>query len=370
MKKLTSTLLTLSFIGSMAISAYAEPNMTLTENGWEYQPVGENSAKLIKLENNDTLIIPENIGQYKITEFHMGAFMGIHFKNCDLSAFPNLSPYMFANSFLENVTLSKELKNLPAGIFAGTNIKNIILPEGLESIESGAFAECSCLEEIVIPKTVSFIDKDAFMNTPKLWKATFSEGITSIGTESEFDYDSTIFSGNNLKVVVIPESVTYIAPNEFKSSTITEGHHNYMGYPEGLAFYGKKDSYAHKFALENNIKFYPVISVTLNGNKISFDQPPIIKNNSTLVPFRAIFDALGAEIEWNETLRAVKATKDSTTVIIEIGKNTMLKNGERISLETPSEIINNRTLVPVRAVTEAFGNDVDWDSENMTVIIK
>lgn len=122
-------------------------------------------------------------------------------------------------------------------------------------------------------------------------------------------------------------------------------------------------------------KFYTLdldtalITVKLNGQLISFDQPPTIIDGRTLVPLRAIFEALGATVEWNGETQTVTSQKGSTSVSLSIDSKTMYKNGKAVTLDVPSQLINDRTLVPARAVAEAFGCDVDWDSDTKTVTI-
>lgn len=111
------------------------------------------------------------------------------------------------------------------------------------------------------------------------------------------------------------------------------------------------------------------IKVTLNGNAITFDQPPVIKDDRTLVPVRAIFEALGAEVRWDGDTQTVLSQKGATLVQLKIGSNIMTVNGRDIALDVPAQIINDRTLVPVRAIAEAYGCSVDWDGATKTVII-
>ncbi len=111
------------------------------------------------------------------------------------------------------------------------------------------------------------------------------------------------------------------------------------------------------------------ITVTVNGNAVSFDQPPIIQDSRTLVPLRAIFEAMGASVEWNGETKTVTANRGSDTVSLTIGSNTLYKNDETVTLDVPAQIVNDRTLVPARAVAESFGAFVDWNSETQTVII-
>ncbi len=111
------------------------------------------------------------------------------------------------------------------------------------------------------------------------------------------------------------------------------------------------------------------IIVTVNGAEVYFDQPPVIIDGRTLVPLRAIFEALGAEVSWDEDTQTAAAYRNGTTVTLTIGDSWIYKNGTAIYLDVPSMLINDRTLVPVRAVSEAFDCTVDWDGGSGTVII-
>lgn len=111
------------------------------------------------------------------------------------------------------------------------------------------------------------------------------------------------------------------------------------------------------------------IRVTVNGNYIDFDTQPVIQNGRTLVPVRKIFEALGAEVEWDEPTQTVKATKGETTVILQINNEKMYVNGAEKILDVPAQLMESRTLVPARAVGEAFGCNVSWDDPTQTVII-
>ena len=111
------------------------------------------------------------------------------------------------------------------------------------------------------------------------------------------------------------------------------------------------------------------VSVYLNGSEMSFEVPPVIKDGRTFVPMRAIFEALGATIDWNPDTQTVTSTLNETTISMTVGENKMYKNGEEIELDVPSYIDNSRTLVPVRAISEAFDCTVDWDGDTKTVTI-
>ncbi len=112
------------------------------------------------------------------------------------------------------------------------------------------------------------------------------------------------------------------------------------------------------------------ISVLLNDSALSFTQPPVIENGTTLVPMRAIFEAMGASVDWNGETQTVTSVKDSTTISLTLNKNTATVNGKDISLAVPAKLINGSTMVPLRFVSESLGAEVNWDGASKTVTIK
>ena len=111
------------------------------------------------------------------------------------------------------------------------------------------------------------------------------------------------------------------------------------------------------------------ISVVLNNNKLFFDAKPIMVNNRTLVPMRAIFEAVGAEVDWDNETQTITSNAEDVIIIMQIGSKSMSKNNEEILLDVEPVVHNSRTMVPVRAITEALGADVKWDNDTRTVII-
>lgn len=111
------------------------------------------------------------------------------------------------------------------------------------------------------------------------------------------------------------------------------------------------------------------ITVNLDGRNINFDVAPQIINGRTMVPLRAIFEALGSTVNWDSSTRTVIAKKSGTTVSLTIDSSSMTVNDSLVSLDSPACIIEGRTLVPVRAVSEAFGTNVNWNANTRTVTI-
>ena len=112
------------------------------------------------------------------------------------------------------------------------------------------------------------------------------------------------------------------------------------------------------------------ITVHLNNEKLIFDKPPITENDRTLVPMRAIFEALEAEVTWDNDTNTATAVKDGTTISITIDSDVMYKNGESIQLDAPARLIDDGyTFVPLRAVSEALDCDVQWNESLQRVDI-
>jgi len=116
------------------------------------------------------------------------------------------------------------------------------------------------------------------------------------------------------------------------------------------------------------------ITVLVNGEKVEFDVNPILENDRTLVPMRAIFEKLGAFVGWDDETQTVFATDGNAIITLQIDNNLMTKSylnaeNEAITLDVPARLVGDRTLVPVRAISEAFGCTVDWIDETQTVVI-
>ena len=123
------------------------------------------------------------------------------------------------------------------------------------------------------------------------------------------------------------------------------------------------DGKTHNYSAEE-------VYISVNGEDIeNGDMPPVILENRTLVPARAVFEAMGAEVLWNGETSEVFISKGSHVVTIKVGNNTGYKNGSKFTMDVPPKIINDRTVIPVRAVSEALDCDVEWNGKTRYVII-
>lgn len=112
------------------------------------------------------------------------------------------------------------------------------------------------------------------------------------------------------------------------------------------------------------------VYVKLDGNYLGFEQPPVIEDGRTLVPMRFIFEQMGAEVNWNGETRSVTATKDGMTVTLAIDDANAAVNGSAATLDVPARLINDKTMIPLRFLSENLGYTVDWDGETRTAIIR
>ena len=112
----------------------------------------------------------------------------------------------------------------------------------------------------------------------------------------------------------------------------------------------------------------------VDGNEMTLDSPPIIKNSRTLIPIRPIVEALGGTIDWNGQENKVTIMLDFDTIELWINKPTALVNGVELYIDDTNhkvvpEIINGRTMLPLRFVAENLGATVDWDQDTKTITI-
>ncbi len=110
--------------------------------------------------------------------------------------------------------------------------------------------------------------------------------------------------------------------------------------------------------------------VVVDGNVIEFDQKPVIEKSRTLVPFRKIFEALGAEVTWNNDTQQVRAIRGDTEISFVIGNKVLLINQkDTIIMDVAPRIMGSRSMVPLRAVSEPLGAQVGWDNDQRIVTI-
>ena len=246
----------------------------------------------------------------------------------------------------ESYTVLPGTKEIREGAFGRNNLiimglirfgelKRLIIPEDVEKIETHAFVSC-VLDLLELPCSLEIVEENAFDRMP-----------SSVRTNSTVGVKEIDFAGSRGDWVNFRNMETLETYRDWESS-------------EEAFFLGP---------LASTLISYGEISVKVNEKYLETDVYPIIRNERTLIPMRAIFEALGAEVSWDNEARCAIAVKGDTEVKITIGETALYKNGEKIALDTKAELVNDRTMVPVRAIAEAFGASVTWDNETKSAII-
>lgn len=106
------------------------------------------------------------------------------------------------------------------------------------------------------------------------------------------------------------------------------------------------------------------VQIFVDDSPLVTDQSAVIRNSRTMVPFNALFSALGADVKWNEAQQKVTGTKGELNVDLFIGKANAVVNGKSVTMDTPVQIINSRTMVPLAFVSNYLGAAVRWDGVN------
>jgi len=329
-----------------------------------------------------------------------------------------------------SIELSEGLEEIKDGVFAYMpNLKLIMIPNTIKIIGYKAFYRCDSIEEIVFPDSVEKIEGWAIAECKKLKKATImggnisdymfvgcrslaevnlGEGLKTIGErafancenlkeiklpESLTTIGHDAFAYTGLENIIIPESVEYIENGAFKecenlkevifknSNTIFEEVHGPTGKvtitnaptfdnSNNIAtVYAPITSQAEEFFSAKGIPVVPVVKVEVNGEEVKTDVPPILLEGRVLIPARAMFEALGAQIGWEENTRTVTAMTSEKNVAMQIDNPRMSVNGLTTELDVAPRILINRTLVPARAISESLGATVEWDEERQTVVV-
>ncbi len=298
------------------------------------------------------------------------------------------------NGVAEKVIIPAGVKNIAANAFAyNETVKEIILPDTLEKIGDNAFVHCRNLETITIPKTVSHIGVGAFDDTQWMQKqegvfvavngilisykgndahVRIPEGITAIGSgafmaneslrsvslsDTIIYIDSMAFGGcSDFVLINIPENVEWIDEYAFASCA-------------KLTIHGVHGSYAHSYAQYMEMPFSTEVYVSYNGERIYFDKAaPIIRDDRTYVPLRALMELMDYTVTWEEETGDITCEKDDRTVII-TPTGEIIIDGDISPYEALPINVNGSNVVPARFIAEAVNADVEWNKEMRTVEI-
>jgi hypothetical protein len=345
----------------------------IAEGDYTYTVAGSNATITGYTGSGSAVVIPDTLGGYVVTSIGYGAFGGC---SAVTIIIPNSITSIGTDAF-----------------YNCTKLTSVIIGSGLTTIGPSAFPRCSALTSVIIPDSVTSIGYGAFADCSALTTMTIPNSVTSIGTDA-------FYGCTKLTTMTIPKSVTSIGSYAFGScSALTAAH--FSGNPPKMDA-GVFDSCATGFTvwymsgttgwtnpwytyptatIENTTKKQTVLvlhigksTFTINGARRTLDSPPVIKNGRTLVPIRVIIEALGGTVAWDATTKKATVTLGKKTIVLWIGKSTATVNGVSTLIDSTNakvvpEIINGRTMLPLRFVAENLGATVGWDQNTQTITI-
>ena len=120
---------------------------------------------------------------------------------------------------------------------------------------------------------------------------------------------------------------------------------------------------------------YKTVDIYVNGELLVSDSPAVLVGSRTMVPLRAISEKLGCGVGWDDATQTAEIKNEKTAVYVTIDSDVMVKKilaeekSEEIKIDAPAMLYKSRTLIPLRAVSEALDAKVDWDAEKECALI-
>lgn len=452
MKKLVTAMFFLITMLYMSVTAFA-----LTEGDWEYQLLEDHAVITGYNGSAADVIIPDTLAGVPVT--------GV---TCD-----NNADEYFNNGIIKSVTFPATVKEIHKMCYGSDTLETVVLPEGVEEIADQAFSGCKNLKNITLPSTLKKIGFAAFGDCSSLTSINFPASLETTGSgvfggsglvnadmsactnlkkvdTSMFrdcasletarlpygfeEVKNFMFGGcTSLVSVELPTTVTALGMEAFYGCTSLKsiilpislkevGNHAFSectsleeviipygtekvdaaferctslkgvyvpdtvvyfslgvldGSPDAI-IYCTSGSKAAEVCRENSISYLTdrsvntPINVLYNGKRISFDKygkNPEMVDDRTLVPLRSIFEAMGATVDWDGATSTVTAARGDVSIQIRIGASEMYKNDTPIPMDVPAQLIGDFTMVPVRFIAEAFDATVDWNGNGRVVLI-
>jgi len=193
---------------------------------------------------------------------------------------------------------------------------------------------------------------------------TSAAGTTAPGTGTA----GTPTSGNSGGPVTIINNTTNNISNATNTTNSANTSTNITGSTISNSNVASNNKTTQTTNVENAVTVSEYVNVTVNGQPLQSDVKPFVNmDGRTMLPVRAIAEALGAQVQWDEATQTATLTLGAKTVKVTIGQNSILVDGQPVGMDTAAAIKDGRTLLPVRSVGEALGARVGWDEQTKTV---
>ena len=234
------------------------------------------------------------------------------------------TPWYSSRATITTIKIDEGISHIGKYAFYGfSNVARIKIPSTTSSIGDYAFNDCKNLENLLLYPYVMEIGKNAFKGCDNLG------GIYYAGSYENWTWTTASFKEGN---------------DVLKTAKL-------------YAYHNIEDA------------FSVPIQVIVNSKILKTDQSPVLVEGRTLIPLRLILEALGATVGWDPDLQKVTTERAGIKVEFVIGSKEILVNGQKSVIDVPAQLINKRTLVPVRAVSESFQLKVLWNPDTHTVTV-
>ena len=110
-------------------------------------------------------------------------------------------------------------------------------------------------------------------------------------------------------------------------------------------------------------RFQSRVDLYLDGQPLAMDVPPEVRDGRTMVPIRAVAEALGADVDWDQGTGRITLTRAGSTVVMTLDSAEAQVDGQSVEMDVAPYALNGRTLIPARYAAEFFGQTVTWDGE-------
>jgi hypothetical protein len=370
----------------------------ITEGDYLYN-VSSGKATIIKyMGKGGKVTIPSTLDGYPVTSIGDDAFSMCMVLTSMIipNSVTTIDDYAFSGCYeLTSITIGTSVTTLGIAAFAGCyRLTSVTIPTSVTSIGIAAFTSCAALTSVTIPNSVTHIGTSAFEECTGLTSVSIGSGVTSIGYE-------TFWNCPSLTSVTIPNSITRIGGEAFSGCLGLTAVHFIGNAPTGTTDMFKSCAagftiyyisgttgwtnpwYGYPTAIEKDSTKKQTVLVlhigkstfTVNGARKTLDSLPVIKNGRTLVPIRAIIEALAGTVGWDATTKKATVTLGKKTIALWIGKSAATVNGVSTPIDSTNAkvvpvIINSRTMLPLRFVTENLGATVGWDAATQTITIR
>lgn len=300
-----------------------------------------------------------------------------------ISIITSFSAFVFAeDSALTDGIFTYELSGDNATITCVQDVDGkVIIPDKIDghrvtAIGDGAFGGSTRITEVYIPDSVYSIGSMCFAYSTSIKSVRLSTKISVIN-------DGLFYQCDALMGVTVPYGVTTISSKAFGmcKNLVAVTIPNSARIIADDAFTGSdyvtlhcrldENGTGYKYAQAKNMPAEELITVYVNGEEIVFDQPPVTekKRFRTLVPLRAVLEKMGAEIEWYNDMNYAGIDIDGNRLLIKPGESFMMVNGKAKTLSCPAMEYNNRVLLPIRDVVESVGGKISWNEFDKVVTV-